>query len=98
MTITGLSASTTYYFAMKTLDEVPNTSGLSNVPSAATITAVTPAVQFAAATSSGAESVTSVSLPVNLSVASGSTVTVGYAVTGGTATGSGTDFTLVTAR
>ena len=35
-TVTGLSASTTYYFAMKVSDEVPNTSGLSNVVSKAT--------------------------------------------------------------
>ena len=35
-TVTGLSASTTYYFAIKTSDEVPNESAISNVPSAAT--------------------------------------------------------------
>ncbi|HUW82233.1 MAG TPA: fibronectin type III domain-containing protein, partial [Phycisphaerae bacterium] len=34
--VTGLSAETTYYFAIKTSDEVPNESALSNVPSAAT--------------------------------------------------------------
>ena len=36
MTISGLSPSTTYYFALKTSDEVPNTSAISNVPSLAT--------------------------------------------------------------
>ncbi len=36
MTVTGLSPSTTYYFAIKTSDEVPNTSALSNVPSGTT--------------------------------------------------------------
>lgn len=36
MTVTGLSPSTTYYFALKTSDEVPNTSAISNVPSLAT--------------------------------------------------------------
>lgn len=36
MTVTGLSPSTTYYFAIKTSDEVPNTSAISNVPSLAT--------------------------------------------------------------
>lgn len=36
MTVTGLSAATTYYFALKTSDEVPNTSALSNVPSGTT--------------------------------------------------------------
>ena len=35
-TVTGLSPSTTYYFAIKTSDEVPNESGLSNVPTVAT--------------------------------------------------------------
>ena len=33
MIVSGLSANTTYYFAMKTSDEVPNTSALSNVAS-----------------------------------------------------------------
>lgn len=35
-TVTGLSNSTTYYFAIKTSDEVPNTSTISNVVSATT--------------------------------------------------------------
>lgn len=39
-TITGLSGATLYYFAMKISDEVPNTSGISNVVS--TTTTVTP--------------------------------------------------------
>jgi len=55
--------------------------------------AVTPTVQFALATSSGAESVTPANLEVTLSSASVSTVTVDYAVTAGTATG-GVDYTL----
>jgi hypothetical protein len=38
-TIGGLNPGTLYYFAIKTLDEVPNTSGLSNVPSAITTSA-----------------------------------------------------------
>ncbi|HTK05355.1 MAG TPA: fibronectin type III domain-containing protein [Candidatus Eisenbacteria bacterium] len=37
LTVSGLSASTTYYFAMKSQDEVPNVSALSNVPSLATL-------------------------------------------------------------
>jgi hypothetical protein len=36
MTVTGLSSSTTYYFALKAADEVPNWSPLSNVSSSAT--------------------------------------------------------------
>ena len=51
-------------------------------------------VAFDATKSNGAESTTSVTIPVSLSAASVSTITVDYAVTGGTATGSGTDFTL----
>ncbi|MDP2648094.1 MAG: fibronectin type III domain-containing protein, partial [Candidatus Yanofskybacteria bacterium] len=37
ITITGLSNGTTYFFAIKASDGIPNTSGLSNVPSLATI-------------------------------------------------------------
>ena len=35
-TVTGLSSSTTYYFAIETADEVPNWSGVSNSPSGTT--------------------------------------------------------------
>ena len=52
-----------------------------------------PVVDFNAINSSGAESVSSADLTVDLSVASGQNATVNYAVTG-TATGSGTDYTL----
>ncbi|MBI3305117.1 fibronectin type III domain-containing protein [Candidatus Parcubacteria bacterium] len=37
MTVSGLSASTLYYFAMKTSDEIPYVSALSNVPSLSTL-------------------------------------------------------------
>jgi hypothetical protein len=37
MTISGLAIGTTYYFAIKTKDEVPNESGISNVANRATI-------------------------------------------------------------
>src|SRR3989344_552249 len=36
MTISGLSPSTTYYFAIKAQDEVPNTASLSNIPTGTT--------------------------------------------------------------
>ena len=52
-----------------------------------------PVVDFNATSSSGAESASSATLTVDLSAASGQNVTVNYAVTG-TATGSGTDYTL----
>jgi archaellum component FlaG (FlaF/FlaG flagellin family) len=35
--VTGLSANTTYYFALKTGDEIPNLSPVSNIPSATTL-------------------------------------------------------------
>ncbi|MBK8396633.1 MAG: hypothetical protein IPL26_15540 [Leptospiraceae bacterium] len=54
----------------------------------------TPTVAFNATTSNAGEATTAVTIPVSLSAASGQTVTVGYSVTGGTATGTGTDFTL----
>jgi chitodextrinase len=41
-TVGGLSPSTTYYFAIKTADEVPNWSEISNVPNLATATEQTP--------------------------------------------------------
>ncbi|TMP96835.1 MAG: hypothetical protein E6L09_14405 [Verrucomicrobia bacterium] len=53
-----------------------------------------PTVSFNAASSSALEDVTAVNLPVSLSAASGQTVTVDYAVTGGTATGGAVDYTL----
>ena len=52
-----------------------------------------PTVDFNTTSSSDAESVSSADLTVDLSAASGQNVMVDYAVTG-TATGSGTDFTL----
>jgi phosphodiesterase/alkaline phosphatase D-like protein len=42
-TVTGLQSGQTYYFAMKTADEVPNWSGLSNVASGTTIDTIPPA-------------------------------------------------------
>src|SRR5213075_1808468 len=53
-----------------------------------------PSIAFSLASSSGAESVTPANLAVALSSVSGKTVTVNYAVSGGTATGGGVDYTL----
>src|SRR5207244_1353093 len=49
---------------------------------------------FSLTSSSGAESVTPANLAVALSAVSGKTVTLDYAVSGGTATGGGVDYTL----
>ena len=53
-----------------------------------------PFVDFDNASSSGGEGSTPATLSVSLTAESGKTVSVNYAVTGGTATGSGTDYTL----
>ncbi len=53
-----------------------------------------PTVAFSTTASNASEATTAVTIPVTLSAAYSQTVTVGYSVTGGTATGSGTDFTL----
>ena len=69
-------------------------SGVQQVVATITDDDAPPSVSFNAASSSGSESTTSVNIPVSLSTASGQTVTVGYAVTGDTATGGGVDYTL----
>ncbi|MCC6435562.1 MAG: hypothetical protein IT196_11075 [Acidimicrobiales bacterium] len=57
---------------------------------------IAPGVGFKLDNSGGPESATPASLEVVLSEASGKTATVDYTVTGGTATGGGTDYTLAT--
>jgi len=54
----------------------------------------TPTVEFDLTSSNASEATTPADLAVSLSAASGQTITVDYDVTGGTATGSGTDYTL----
>jgi Tol biopolymer transport system component len=54
-----------------------------------------PTVQFSAVNSLGSESVSPANLQVTLSNPSDQTITVNYGATGGTATGGGTDYTLV---
>jgi|GEM_PF-2981406 len=51
-------------------------------------------IQFTATSSSGSESVTPANLQVTIAATDSSDTTVDYAVTGGSATGSGTDYTL----
>ncbi|MBI5555033.1 MAG: Ig-like domain-containing protein, partial [Elusimicrobia bacterium] len=46
ITISGLAECTTYYFALKTADEVPNTSSISNIPSRRTKDATKPSSQI----------------------------------------------------
>ena len=54
---------------------------------------MTPVVDFNTSSSTGAESVSSKAITVDLSAVSAKAVTVNYALTG-TATGTGTDYTL----
>lgn len=74
---------------------------LNAVPETTTVNTTTitdndnsPTVQFNTTSSSGSEGTTPALLQVDLSAASGLSVSVDYAVTGGTATGGGVDFTL----
>src|SRR5205085_6042519 len=53
-----------------------------------------PTVAFTLTSSSGSEATTPANLAVSLSAVSGRTVSVQFAVTGGTATGGGVDYTL----
>lgn len=53
MIVTGLSTSTVYYFALKTSDEVPNTSGISNVPSETTLASGGPSPDLVSSLPSG---------------------------------------------
>jgi len=59
-----------------------------------TIAAIQPVVEFSAVSSSIFESTSPATLTVGLNYALSQSATVNYAVTGGTATGGGTDFTL----
>ncbi|WP_135556907.1 alpha/beta fold hydrolase [Paenibacillus cymbidii] len=69
-TVSGLAASTTYYFAMKTSDEVPNVSALSNVASATTTAAAADTTAPAPITSLSVDSQT------------GTTITLKWTATG----------------
>ncbi|MHC4867345.1 MAG: Calx-beta domain-containing protein, partial [Planctomycetota bacterium] len=60
-----------------------------------TISDYLPDVTFDTAASSGSEGVTPADIPVSLTISSDQTITVDYAVTGGTATGGGDDYTLL---
>lgn len=76
MTVSGLVSSTTYYFAMKSFDEVPNTSGLSNVASLATLSP--PQANYLLVNTAGAvlsgNTITGITLqnsgPTNITIAS----------------------------
>ncbi|MDH5639976.1 MAG: DUF2341 domain-containing protein, partial [Nitrospira sp.] len=62
-TVTGLTPNTTYYFAIRTLDEVPNWSGISNSPNATTSnTDVTPPAAITDLSTIGTPSSGSISL------------------------------------
>src|SRR5439155_363588 len=69
-------------------------SGVQQVVATITDDDAPPSASFHSSSSSGSESTTSVNIPVSLSTSSGHPVTVGSAVTGGTATCGGVDSTL----
>ncbi len=79
-TVTGLSASTTYYFALKTADEVPNTSTISNVPSGTTsATPDTTAPNMTGFSIPGTS--TSLEVPITTFTATDNIVVTGYLLT-----------------
>ncbi|MDO5979422.1 Calx-beta domain-containing protein [Flavivirga spongiicola] len=86
--ISSLLASSNYSFSAYAINSEGTTEG-----TVETFTTSNPTVAFTSTSSSGAESVNSVNLEISLNTISGSNVSVNYAVTG-TATGSGTDYTL----
>jgi hypothetical protein len=57
MLMTGLTADTTYYFAIKTSDELPNTSDISNIISTTTLDSIAPASSTIAVASTATSSV-----------------------------------------
>ncbi|MCP5502692.1 MAG: hypothetical protein H7A25_22530, partial [Leptospiraceae bacterium] len=78
-----------------TLSNPINTSIGTNAVYTYTINDNDPAtVEFSLSTSSGLESLSPITIEVTLSSASGLTGSINYSVTGGTASGNGTDFTL----
>lgn len=96
---------TSYYWRVKTIDNSGAASAYTTAHSGAiafvvdtSVPYVIPTIQFATSTGSGLESVTATSVRIIVSAASTTgSITVNYAVTGGTASGSGTDFTSVLA-
>ncbi len=86
-----------YYWRVKTIDSNAAESSYATANSGAiafVVNGTVPSVQFAQATASALENVTATSVHILLSAAHFETVTVNYALTG-TATGGGTDYTLV---
>ncbi|MBN1669827.1 MAG: lamin tail domain-containing protein [Kiritimatiellae bacterium] len=89
-TDSGLTPATPYYYRVRAYNGIGN-SAYSNVDGATTAGVY---VQFALAASAGPENVSPAELSVVLSEPSPQTVRVSYAVTGGSAAGGGTDYTL----
>ncbi len=96
MTVIGLQAFQTYYFAIKAVDDGYNAGPLSNMAGVTTLSG-TPAVQFVVTGGSGPETASPANVEVTLDNRTSNVVMVSYAVTGGTAT-NGTDYSLPAAR
>lgn len=90
---TAVTANGPHVVHLRATDQAGNVATL-DVPFTLQVTSGNPAVAFAAPAFSGSESIGQIEVPVTLSAAQAQTVAVDYAVTGGTAAGSGVDFTL----
>jgi hypothetical protein len=97
--VTGLTQGTDYHWQTRAVDTLGNTSpwvsygGNTELDVDFSVHGV-PQVQFTSTSASGSEPTTSILLPVSIDTTSHENVTVDYSVVGGTATGSGSDFTL----
>ncbi len=90
--VSGLTANKTYWYRCF----AKNSSGEAWASSAASFGTLSATIQFSSVSSSGPESVSPASLQVSLNTQSELDASVVYTVTGGSATGTGTDYTLST--
>jgi hypothetical protein len=88
-TVTGLSAGTVYYFALKTADEVPNWSGLSNVRGAATVANAAPVIEALTVSATAAAPGDTVAVQCEAHDANADSVAYAWHATAGTIEGAG---------
>jgi hypothetical protein len=88
-TVTGLSAGVSYHFALKAADEVPNWSGISNVPLATTTVDVAPVIDTLLVNATAAAPGDSLVLHCQAHDADADSVSFAWQATAGTIRGTG---------